>query len=75
MDTRERLKPEFGISRTIDAFRKPPCPPATGKDVLVRFSGILHKQSRNCRNVDVTAFTVATELQAHWEERGGRISL
>ena len=64
MDTREGLKPKFGISRTIDAFRKQ-CPTATGKDVLERFFGILHKQPRNCRNVDATAFAVATELQAH----------
>ena len=31
------LSPEFGISRTVDAFRKPPSPPATGKDILERF--------------------------------------
>ena len=75
MDLREGLKPEFGISRTIDAFRKPPCPPATGKDVLERFFGILHDQPRNCHSVDATAFTVATELHGHRKEGDGQIPL
>ena len=75
MDTCERLKPKLGISRTIDAFRKPLCPLATGKDILERFFGILHKQPRNCRDVNATALIVATELEAHWKEGDGRIPL
>ena len=75
MRPHQELCPEFGISKTIAAFRKPPCPPPTGKDILERFIDILHAQPRNCRSCDAVAFSVATELRDHWQEGDARIPL
>ena len=73
MKTREPLRPEFGISKTLEAFRQPPCPPPRGKEVLERFFGVLHSQTKNSRDVNATALTVAAEMEDLWLKGDSRI--
>ena len=75
MKTREPLHPEFGIARTIEAFRQPPCSPPQGKEVLERFFEVLHSQPKNGRNVDAAAYSVAAELDGLWKLGDARIPL
>ena len=73
MKTRERLFPEFQISKTIDAFRQPPCSPPHGKEVFERFFGVLYSQPKNCRNFIAAGHTAAAEMDALWLVGDARI--
>ena len=73
MKTREPLRPEFGISKTLEAFREPPCPPPRGNEILERFFGVLHSQTKNSRDVNAAALTVADEMDDLWQKGDSRI--
>ena len=73
MKTREALFPEFEISKTLEEFRLPPCPPPRGKDVLERFLAILHETQKNLRSCNSVALCVANELDDLWEKGDARI--
>ena len=73
MKTREPLHPELQISKTIDEFQSPPCPPPRGKDVLERFYGVLHSQQGNSRKASDAAQLVAKELHDLWLRGDARI--
>ena len=73
MKTREPLHPEFGIARTIEAFRQPPCPPPQGKEVMERFFEVFHAQLKNERSADAASYTVAVELDSLWKLGDARI--
>ena len=75
MKTREGLQPEFGISKTLDAFKQPPCQPPKGKDVLERYYGVLHSQPPNEKDANAALLVVAKELRALWEMGDARIPL
>ena len=73
MKTREPLHPEFGISKTIESFRQPPCPPPHGLEVLERFFAVLHSQPGNNRNINGAALVIAQELDELWQLGDARI--
>ena len=66
MKTREPLHPEFEISKTIEAFRTPPCQPPFGKEILERFFGVLHSRPKNDRDNNAVAHALSAELHALW---------
>ena len=75
MKTREPLYPEFGISKTLEVFRQPPCTPPCGREILERFLGVFYSQLKNARDKGVAAHTVAVELNDLWLLGDARIPL
>ena len=73
MNTREPLYPDLQISKTIEAFQQPPCPPPRGKEILERFFGVLHSTSKNNRDLNTVSLTVAGELHVLWSIGDARI--
>ena len=75
MKTREPLYPEFGISKTLEAFRQPPCSPPQGKEILERYFAVFHDQPKNERNSNLAVLHVSNELLELWQRGDARIPI
>ena len=73
--TRERLYPEFLITKCLEEFPRPPCEPPKGKDIMERYFDVLRKQPGNVRSKNDAAYAVAMELRDLWERGDARIPL
>ena len=73
--TRERMYPDYQISKRREHFQQPPCQPPKGKDILERYFDVLYVQPVNKRCANDAAYAVAVEVRELWQRGDARIPL
>ena len=75
MELRSKICEKLGILYPLESFKKPPCIPPTGKDVLERIYGAMKNKKQNATSIKIATSKVACELIELWSFGDGRIPL